>query len=90
MRPRWPPMKMRKLLAWAREKLANALLWLYFKLGGDKDMAMIYATLICKGLKAFHEVPKVQMQKVADLLVDLDCEYLIDVDDYKPQEEVTE
>lgn len=53
-------------------------------------MAMIYATLICKGLKAFHEVPKVQMQKVADLLVDLDCEYLIDVDEYLPKEEVPE
>lgn len=53
-------------------------------------MAMIYATLICKGLKAFHEVPQVQMQKVADLLIDLDCEYLIDVDEYLPKEEVTE
>ena len=30
------------------------------------------------------------MQKVADLLIDLDCEYLIDVDEYRPQEEVTE
>ena len=30
------------------------------------------------------------MQKVADLLVDRDCEYLIDVDEYLPKEEVTE
>ena len=53
-------------------------------------MAMIYATLICKGLKEFHEVPDVQKQKVADLLADLECEYLIDVDEYRPKEEAAE
>lgn len=47
-------------------------------------MAMIYATLICKGLKQFHEVPGVQRQAVANLLIDLDCAYLIDVEEYKP------
>lgn len=49
-------------------------------------MAMIYATLICKGLKKFSQVPEVQRQAVADLLKDLDCGYLIDVDEYKPAE----
>lgn len=82
--------KMRKLLAGIREKVAGFLLWLYFKLGGDKDMAMIYVALITKGLKAFHEVPEVQMAAVAQLLIDVDCGYLIDVEEYQPKEGAAE
>ena len=53
-------------------------------------MAMIYVALITKGLKAFHEVPEVQMAAVAQLLIDVDCGYLIDVEEYQPKEGAAE
>ena len=40
-------------------------------------MAMIYATLIIKGLKTFLEVPIGIREQVRQILIDLDCAHLI-------------
>lgn len=40
-------------------------------------MAIVYATLIVKGRKAFAQVPASLKEQVKDILIDLDCEYLI-------------
>jgi len=40
-------------------------------------MAMIYATLIVRGYKTYTEVPATIKDQVADVLRQLDAEYLI-------------
>lgn len=50
-------------------------------------MAVIYAALIMKGRKAFHEVPVKLKGEVSQVLIDLDCAYLIDEEVYLPQTE---
>ena len=40
-------------------------------------MAMIYASLIIKGLKKFREVPDTLKEQARQILIDLDCEHLI-------------
>lgn len=40
-------------------------------------MAVIYATLIVKGKKTFSEVPAKLQEQVRQILIDLDCEYLV-------------
>jgi len=42
-----------------------------------KEMAVIYATLIVKGVKTFSEVPATIKEQVRQVLIDLDCEALI-------------
>lgn len=39
----------------------------------DKEMAMVYATLIVKGKKFFKDVPKFLKEKVREILIDLDA-----------------
>ena len=41
-------------------------------------MAVIYATLIVKGKKTFAEVPIKLKEEVKEILIDLECEYLIE------------
>ena len=41
-------------------------------------MAMVYATLIIKGKKKFSAVPPTLKEEVRQILIDLDCEYLIE------------
>lgn len=43
-----------------------------------KDMAVIYATLIIKGKKKFSQVPNTLKAEVREILIDCDCEYLIE------------
>ncbi|WFD12195.1 CD1375 family protein [Tepidibacter hydrothermalis] len=43
-----------------------------------KDMAVIYATLIVKGVKTFTEVPERIKDQVRQVLIDLDCSHLIE------------
>ncbi len=38
-----------------------------------KEMAVIYATLIVKGKKAFADVPERIKEQVREILTDLDC-----------------
>ena len=40
-------------------------------------MAVIYATLIVKGMKTFRQVPDKIKDQVRQVLVDLECEELI-------------
>lgn len=48
-------------------------------LGKDiNTMAKVYATLIIKGKLKFSEVPDTQKEKVRQILIDLECEELID------------
>lgn len=42
-----------------------------------ETMAIIYATLIIKGKKAFADVPAKIKEQVREVLVDCDCEHLI-------------
>lgn len=51
------------------------LINIFLRKGGE-DMHIIYATLIIKGSKKFSEVPEILKEKVREVLVDLDCEYL--------------
>lgn len=41
-------------------------------------MAIVYATLIVKGKKTFAQVPDKLKDAVREVLIDLDCEYLIE------------
>lgn len=41
-------------------------------------MAIIYATLIVKGKKEFKDVPDRIKDQVRQVLIDLECEYLIE------------
>ena len=43
-----------------------------------KEMAMAYAILIINGKKNFSEIPARLKEQVAQILRDLDCEYLIE------------
>lgn len=55
-----------------RQFLQRLDLCLYILRKGDTDMAIIYATLIIKGVKTFSQVPACIKDKVKDCLVDLD------------------
>ena len=46
-------------------------------LGKERDMAIVYATLIIKGKKTFNQVPVKIRDAVKEALIDLECEYLI-------------
>lgn len=41
-------------------------------------MAVVYATLIIKGRKTFAEVPARIKEDVKQVLIDLDCGYLVE------------
>ena len=41
-------------------------------------MAVVYATLIIKGKKTFSQVPASLKEQVRQILIDLDCEHLIE------------
>jgi hypothetical protein len=56
--------------------LLNLFLLLFRKVVNN-DMAVIYATLIVKGLKNFNEVPDRIKDQVRQVLIDIDCEHLI-------------
>ena len=52
------------------------LLWDIMK-GGEKEMAVIYATLIIRGARTFNSVPSTLKEKVRQVLIDLEMEELI-------------
>ena len=41
-------------------------------------MAMVYVSLIVKGKKTFSQVPDKLKDEVRQILIDIDCEYLIE------------
>ena len=41
-------------------------------------MAMIYASLIIKGKKTFSQVPERLKEQVREILIDCECEYLLE------------
>ena len=51
-------------------RLSLALVGAIFK-RGDKDMAVIYASLIVSGYKTFGQVPKVIQPQVKEVLIQL-------------------
>lgn len=57
--------------------MLNLFLFLFGKVV-KKDMAVIYATLIVKGVKTFSEVPAKIKDQVRQVLIDLDCDHLIE------------
>lgn len=48
------------------------ILNLFFR-NGVNDMAVVYATLIVKGVKKFSAVPARIKEQVKQVLIDLDC-----------------
>lgn len=52
--------------------LFTIIMWILFGKGAA-EMAVVYATLIIKGKKAFADVPDRIKDQVRDLLVALDC-----------------
>ena len=55
--------------------LKNILIFLFRR--EKETMAMIYVSLIVKGLKPFDEVPSTIKEQVRQILIDIDCEHLI-------------
>lgn len=54
-----------------KKYLFNFILFLLGK--GVKDVAIIYATLIIKGVKNYADVPVRIKEQVKQVLIDLDC-----------------
>lgn len=63
-----------------KKVLLQFLFWLLRK--EKKDMAVIYATLIVKGVLKFADVPEIKKDEVKGILITLDCAELL------PQESV--
>ena len=71
-------------------KKLNNILWLslgvsipmifyyYFLKQEENVMAMVYVSLIVKGKKTFAQVPDKLKDEVREILIDIDCEYLIE------------
>lgn len=57
--------------------LRNLLIYLLFR-KEKETMAIIYATLIVKGKKTFAQVPDKLKDQVRQILIDLECEHLIE------------
>jgi hypothetical protein len=57
--------------------MIDFLFWLIFRKDVDK-MAMAYALLIIKGKKTYQQVPDRLKEQVKEILIDLDCGYLIE------------
>lgn len=66
-----------KILMWAIIFMVIVFLLFIFK-KEDEEMAVIYATLIIKGKKTFDQVPPKLQPEVRQILIDCDCEYLIE------------
>lgn len=57
--------------------LLNLFLFLFGKVV-KKEMAVIYATLMVKGVKTFKDVPDRIKEQVRQVLIDLECDHLIE------------
>lgn len=53
-----------------RERIAQAALWLYYILKGDKEMmAMLFACRVIEERTTFEQVPRLLKQSVADIII---------------------
>lgn len=66
----------KKITDWFERVTDGVVLFLLGKV--VKDVAMVYATLIIKGKKTFAQVPAGIKEQVRQILIDLDCEHLIE------------
>lgn len=57
----------------------------YFYIKEEITMAMVYVSLIIKGRRTFSSVPNLLKKQVAEILIDLELEYLIDDPEYLPK-----
>ena len=58
-----------------KKVLLQFLFWVLRK--EKKDMAVIYATLIVKGVLEFADVPEIKKDEVKGILIALDCTELL-------------
>lgn len=58
-----------------KKVLLQFLFWVLRK--EKKDMAVIYATLIVKGVLEFADVPEIKQEEVKAILLALDCAELL-------------
>lgn len=58
-----------------KKVLLQFLFWVLRK--EKKDMAVIYATLIVKGVLEFADVPEIKQEEVKAILIALDCAELL-------------
>lgn len=58
-----------------KKVLLQFLFWVLRK--EKKDMAVIYATLIVKGVLEFVDVPEIKQEEVKAILLALDCAELL-------------
>ena len=58
-----------------KKVLLQFLFWVLRK--EKKDMAVIYATLIVKGVLEFADVPEIKQEEVKAILLALDCADLL-------------
>lgn len=56
----------------------SSVIFLYHFLKEETTMSMVYVSLIVKGKKTFSQVPDRLKDEVRQILIDIDCEYLID------------
>lgn len=76
-----------KILLSSLITLAACAAALYFYTKEEITMAMVYVSLIIKGKRTFSSVPKLLKAQVAEILIDLELEYLIDDPEYLPKGE---
>lgn len=58
-----------------KKVLLQFLFWVLRK--EKRDMAVIYATLIVKGVLEFTDVPEIKQEEVKAILIALDCAELL-------------
>lgn len=76
-------MKLKKVIEYINLSLPlgiNLLMaFLFYKILKEENiMAVVYCSLIVKGKKKFSDVPDRLKDQVRQILIDIDCEYLID------------
>jgi len=71
---------MRKLnnFLWLSLGASIPVIFYFIKFKEENTMAMVYVSLIVKGKKTFAQVPDKIKEEVRQILIDIDCEYLIE------------
>lgn len=66
-------------MKWINKKRKEiiSMIFLYILKQEVKDMAMVYAYLIIRGLRTYESVPSGLKEQVKQALIDMECEHLI-------------